>query len=93
MWSELNWRRRLSDEWRFKTWLSGNYSLAGDAAGSNDTFSSRKSTDYDKLTIGARFSRRLFRNTSLGLALEQALWGRNTSQDTTLRLEFYRSWE
>lgn len=93
LWSDLNWRRRLSQQWRFKTWLSGRYSLSRDGAGSDYDFSSRKSTDYDKLSLGARFSRKLFRNTSLGLALEQVLWGRSTSQDTTLRLEFYRSWD
>ncbi len=93
LWGELNWRRRLTDAWRFKGWLSGRYSLAGDTAGADDIFSVRKSIDYDKLTIGARFTRKLSRHTSLGLSLEQALWGRNASQDTTLQLGLSRSWD
>jgi hypothetical protein len=93
LWGELNWRRRLNDQWRFKTWLSGYYAIGGSGAGAGDILSSRKAIDYDKLTLGARFSRKLTRNSSLGLALEQALWGRNTSQDTTLKLEFFKSWE
>jgi len=93
LWGELNWRRRLSDAWRFKTWLSGHYTLAGDDAGLGNNISSRKSVDYDKLAMGARLTRKLTRNTSLGVALEQALWGRSTSQDTTMRLEIYRSWD
>ena len=93
LWGELNWRRRLNRDWRFKSWLSGRYALAGDRVGADDIFSSRKSIDYDELTLGGRFTRRLSRGTSLGLSLEQALWGRNTSQDTSLQLELYRSWD
>ncbi len=93
LWGELNWRRRLSSQWRFKTWLSGHYSISGGDAGADDLFNSRKTIDYDKLSVGARFSRKLTRNTRLGLALEQAVWGRSTGQDTTLRLEFSRFWD
>ncbi len=88
---ELNWRKRLNRLWRFKAWLSGHYALTGTHAG--DHFSSRKSSDYDELSLGSRLSRHLARNTRVGFVLEQALWGRSTSRDTTLRLEFSRSWD
>ena len=90
---ELNWRRQLGHNWHLKAWLGGSLSFNSDGAVSGDLFSSRKRIDYDRLAFGVRVSRQLSRHTRLGLALEQALWGRNTSRDSTLKLEFSRSWD
>lgn len=90
---ELNWRRRLNDRWRFKTWLGGYYANGNSTSGAGDILSSRKAIDYDKLTCGARFSRKLTRHSSMGLELEQTLWGRNTSQDTSLKLAYSILWD
>ena len=93
LWGELSWRKPFSGPWRFRVRLVGRYSLGGGDAGSGGIFDRRKTIDYDRLGVGARISRQLNRGSSLGLGLEQAVWGRNTASDTILKLDFHRSWD
>ncbi len=93
LWGELNWRRRLSDDGVSRPGSAATTPSAETAPARTISSAAASRSITTSLRLAPGFTRKLTRDTSLGLALEQALWGRNTSQDTTLKLEFSQSWD
>jgi len=92
-WGELKWTRQLDKEYKFKASLGATKAITIGENGVHGAVSTARSKGYDVVNASVRLSRKLSRDLSLGASLKQDLWGRNTSQDTTIEIELSTSWD
>ena len=93
LWGKIGWAHPINNTWSFGAQLLGRKAIFTPDQEISGLFGSNKNVDYDVINLSAKISHKLGHDYNLSVYLQQALWGRNAANDTSLQLALHKFWD